>query len=80
MDSEKVTLNAQALLNISQKIMDALAKAIMHVGCLLTLKRHLITVDHEILIKKLSHYGIRVLFFILGPILLIGNNFFLLVE
>ena len=50
---------AQALLNISQKIMDALDKDNYACGVFTDLQKAFNTVDHEILLKKLSHYGIR---------------------
>ena len=50
---------AQALLNISQKIMDALDKGNYACGVFIDLQKAFDTVDHEILLKKLSHYGIR---------------------
>ena len=70
---------AQALLNISQKIMDALDKGNYACGVFIDLHRAFDTVDHEILLKKLSQYVV-LRFLYLGPILLIGNNLFLLVE
>ena len=50
---------AQALLNISQKIMDALDKGNYACGVFIDLQKAFDTVDHEILLKKLFHYGIR---------------------
>ena len=49
---------AQALLNIAQKIMDALDKGNYACGVFIDLQKAFDTVDHEILLKKLSHYGI----------------------
>ena len=72
---------AQALLNIFQKIMDALDKGNYACGVFIDLQKAFDTVDHEILLKKLSHYGIRgTALSYLGPILQIGNNLFLSVE
>ena len=50
---------AQALLNICQKIYDALDKGNFACGVFIDLQKAFDTVDHEILLKKLSHYGIR---------------------
>ena len=49
---------SQALLNISQKIMDALDKGNYTCEVFIDLQKAFDTVDHEILLKKLSHYGI----------------------
>ena len=50
---------SQTLLNISQKIMDALDKGNYACGVFVDLQKAFNTVDHEILLKKLYHYGIR---------------------
>ena len=50
---------AQTLLNISQKIMDALDKGNYACGVFIDLQKAFDTVDHETLLKKLFHYGIR---------------------
>ncbi|XP_057310678.1 uncharacterized protein LOC130648640 [Hydractinia symbiolongicarpus] len=50
---------SQTLLNISQKIMDALDKGNYACGVFIDLQKAFDTVDHEILLKKLFHYGIR---------------------
>ena len=50
---------AQTLLDISQKIMDALDKGQFACGIFIDLQKAFDTVDHEILLKKLFHYGIR---------------------
>ena len=49
---------AQALLNIAQKIIDALDKGNYACGVFIDFQKAFDTVDHEILLKKLSHYGI----------------------
>ena len=50
---------AHALLSISQKIMDALDKGKYACGVFIDLQKAFDTVDHKILLKKLSYYGIR---------------------
>ena len=50
---------SQTLLNITQKIMDALDKGQFACGVFIDLQKAFDTVDHEILLKKLYHYGIR---------------------
>ncbi|XP_057290769.1 uncharacterized protein LOC130613442 [Hydractinia symbiolongicarpus] len=49
----------QSLMNISQKIMDALDKGNYACGVFIDLQKAFDTVDHEILLTKLHHYGIR---------------------
>ena len=50
---------SQTLLNITQKIMDALDKGQFACGVFIDLQKAFDTVDHAILLKKLYHYGIR---------------------
>jgi hypothetical protein len=47
------------MLGISQQIMDALDKGKLACGVFIDLQKAFDTVDHEILLKKLFHYGIR---------------------
>ena len=50
---------SQTLLNITQKIMDALDKGKFACGVFIDLQKAFDTIDHDILLKKLYHYGIR---------------------
>ncbi|XP_057295684.1 uncharacterized protein LOC130624132 [Hydractinia symbiolongicarpus] len=50
---------SHALLNITQKIMEAIDNGLLVCGVFIDLQKAFDTVDHEILIKKLYHYGIR---------------------
>ena len=50
---------SQTLLNISQKILDALDNRKYACGVFIDLQKAFDTVDHEILLQKLYHYGIR---------------------
>ena len=49
----------QTLIDISQKIMDALDTGEYACGIFIDLQMAFDTVDHEILFEKLFHYGIR---------------------
>ena len=55
----KKVSTAQTLLNMSQKILDALDKGQYACGVFIDLQKAFDTVDHDILLKKLFHYGIR---------------------
>lgn len=50
---------AQTLQNICQQLMDALDSGNFACGVFIDLQKAFDTVDHEILLKKLFHYGIR---------------------
>ena len=50
---------SQILLNLSQKVMDALDKGDYACGVFIDLQKAFDTVDHDILLTKLFHYGIR---------------------
>ena len=50
---------SHAILNMIQKIMDALDKGEFACGVFVDLQKAFDTVDHKILLKKLSHYGVR---------------------
>ena len=54
-----MVLERDILRNITQKIMDALDKGKFACGIFIDLQKAFDTVDHEILLKKLYHYGIR---------------------
>ncbi|XP_057308206.1 uncharacterized protein LOC130646085 [Hydractinia symbiolongicarpus] len=57
--SRKNYPTCQSLMNISQKIMDALDKGNYACGVFIDLQKAFDTVDHEILLTKLHHLGIR---------------------
>jgi retron-type reverse transcriptase len=48
-----------AVLDFVDKVVNALDKSIHSLGIFLDLSKALDTIDHDILIHKLSHYGIR---------------------
>lgn len=48
-----------AIINMMQKIMDTMDKGEFACGVFVDLQKAFDTVDHNILVKKLYHYGIR---------------------